>query len=594
MRTAKSPLRIILLVLLFAGLHQLIFVTARASQEKTKAQSAQPSGTNDGYVGSAACSGCHAGIYQQFSQTSMGRSMSSASAEFLRTVPLPASYFDQKTNRHFEVYEREARLYQTEYGVDGAGQETFRDTQQIDWIIGSGMNGMSAIARRDNYLFQAPLSFYSKPGTWGPSPGYEFADYGFNRPILAGCIFCHSGRPRPVAGTNGRFEDPAFSEMRVGCENCHGPGAAHIQAMKPGAKRPGVKTTLVVNPAKLDPYIADNICMGCHQTGDVRVLKPGKSYQDFRPGTRLDDTLAILLVPPTRESPPQADHVEHYYSMTLSKCYRASGGRLSCITCHDPHVQPSEEEAPAYFNAKCLNCHTKASCTSPSEARRRTTPLDNCIGCHMPQRDIQVISHSSATNHRIVARPDEPFPDITFQQTSAALPDLIRLDPPPPAHNTPLPRLTLLEAYGELSTTRPEYVGSYLNVLKELEQTQPENALVQAALGRRALMSQMYQQAADHLLHAVQLGSTQAIVYADLSQALVKLNRPDEALAPMQKAVESDPFNPVLQKTLVLEYINLKQYANAQTAMEHYLKVFPQDDFMRRMLASVTGKAEAK
>ena len=115
--------------------------------------------------------------------------------QILRTLPLPASYFDQKTKRHFEVYKREARLYQTEYGIDGDGQESFRDTQELNWIIGSGTNGLSAIAQRDNYLFQAPLSFYSKPGTWGPSPGYEFADYGFNRPILAGCIFCHSGRP---------------------------------------------------------------------------------------------------------------------------------------------------------------------------------------------------------------------------------------------------------------------------------------------------------------------------------------------------------------------------------------------------------------
>jgi len=28
------------------------------------------------------------------------------------------------------------------------------------------------------------------------------------------------------------------------------------------------------------------------------------------------------MVPPKRESPPQQDLLEHYYSMTLSKCYR--------------------------------------------------------------------------------------------------------------------------------------------------------------------------------------------------------------------------------------------------------------------------------
>src|SRR5438105_8155777 len=33
-----------------------------------------------------------------------------------------------------------------------------------------------------------------------------------------------------------------------------------------------------------------------------RSLKPGKDYKDFRPGTPLDDTLSILMVPPDRKS----------------------------------------------------------------------------------------------------------------------------------------------------------------------------------------------------------------------------------------------------------------------------------------------------
>ena len=47
--------------------------------------------------------------------------------------------------------------------------------------------------------------------------------------------------------------------------------------------------------------------------------------------------------------------------------------------------------------------------------------------------------------------------------------------------------LTLLEAYGELAANRPEYVAPYLKVLDELEQTQPENAMVQAALGTKGI-----------------------------------------------------------------------------------------------------------
>lgn len=211
----------------------------------------------------------------------------------------------------------------------------------------------------------------------------------------------------------------------------------------------------------------------------------------------------------------------------------------------------------------------------------------------MPKRDIRVIAHSTATNHRIVARPDEPFPDITFQQTIPSLPDLIHLNPAPGQENAAPPPLTLLTAYGELAANRPEYVAAYLKVLDELEKTQPENALVQSALGRRELKSGNFQAAADHLRHALQLGSTQATTYADLSDALAKLDQTEASLPPLEKAISLDPFDPVMQKTLIVRLIQLKQYARAQTALEQYLEVFPQDSFMREMLARAKGVSSA-
>ena len=547
---------------------------------------------HDGYVGSASCSRCHLGIYKQFSRTSMGRSISPITPEFLQTLPASADLYDDKLDRHFEVHARDGKLYQSEYQTDAGRKEIFRDTHALDWIVGAGANGFGALLQHDNYLFQAPLSFYSKPGTWGPSPGYEFGDYGFNRPILAGCISCHSGRPRPVAATNGRFETPPFTEMAIGCENCHGPGAAHIRAMNSGDSPR--KSHSIVNPASLSMDLANNICMSCHQTGDVRIFKEGKTYQDFRPGTPLDDVLSILMVPPTREAPPQADHLEHFYSMTLSKCYRASAGRMGCITCHNPHVEPSREEAPAYFNARCLTCHTQQSCKLSLAAREHSTPADNCIGCHMPKRDVQVISHSSVTSHRILARPDEGFPETAFHQTTPALPDLIHLNPIPGRKDDVVPPLTLLQAYGELAANKPEYVAPYLKVLAQLEQTDPDEALVQAALGRKDLKSGKLQEAADHLQRALKLGPQQANVYGDLAEATTRLGRPEEGLALLQKATVLDPFNPVLQKALVVRLISMKQYSNALVAMEHYMESFPQDSYMRKMLNLAKGEPSQK
>ena len=545
--------------------------------------------SNDGYIGSQTCSNCHSEIYRRFLQTSMGHSMSPVTPTFLRDTASSASYVNERLNRRFEVYFQDGKLFQSEAGINVDGKETFKAAHQFEWIIGAGVNGYGAILRKGNFLFQAPLSFYTRPMKWAPSPGYEFTDLGFNRPITPGCIFCHSGRPNPVSGVNGRFESLPFSEISIGCENCHGPGAAHLRAVTatnaPSGENPAHLNPAIVNPARLTPYLADNICMACHQTGDARVLKPGKSYQDFRPGQLLDDTLSILAVPPTRESPPSADHVEHYYSMTLSKCYRASQGRLSCITCHDPHVEPSREEAPAYFRSKCLMCHTNQSCKIPIATRMQKTPANDCRSCHMPKRDIQVISHSSATNHRIVATPDEPYPDVTFQQTTASLPDLIHLNPAPGKDTVPPPLLTLLAAYGGLAENKPGYVAPYLKVLSQLEQTQPGDPLVQAALGRRDLKNGDFPAAASHLRRALQSGTPAATTYADLADALAHLGQTEEALPLIEKAIELDPFNPVTQKMLVVRLIETKQYVRAHEALEQYLEVFPQDDFMRQMLA---------
>ena len=324
--------------------------------------------------------------------------------------------------------------------------------------------------------------------------------------------------------------------------------------------------------------------MFCHQTGDVRVLQPNRDYRDFRSGQPLDDTLAIFLVPPKRESPPPPDHVEHYYSMTLSKCYRSSGRGLGCISCHDPHVQPSRSEASAYFAKRCAACHTDTSCKIPLRARLQQNPPNDCAGCHMPKHDIGVILHSSATNHRIMARPDEPLPEAAFHQTSPELPDLIHLSAVPGKEGTPPSTLVLLQAYGELMDKAPEYRARYLAVLSEMEKSQPQNALVQASLGRRDLVDGNALDAAAHLRRALEIGPPQAVTYADLAEAQSKLGQTTDAIRSLERSIELDPFNAVFQKKLILQFIETKQYAQAETALLHYVQTFPQDSFMRQML----------
>jgi Flp pilus assembly protein TadD len=291
--------------------------------------------------------------------------------------------------------------------------------------------------------------------------------------------------------------------------------------------------------------------------------------------------------------------------MIMSKCYRASAnqlaaGQMRCISCHDPHVEPTADEAPAFFNGKCMSCHTERSCTAPTATRQATAPADNCIGCHMPQHENPALAHSSITNHRIVTRSDEPYPDAVFEQTTAALPDLVYLNgrlngrlngsrnhvPGRDSNeSSPPPGVALLEAYDQLHEQWPEYSAAWLRTLNALEKSDPDKALVQASLGHRDLEDGKLEEAAAHLRRSLELDPAQFAVYVDLSAIAGHKGQVDEAVAFARKAVTLDPFNAATRKVLVLRLINAKRYAEALPAMEQYLHDFPEDDLMRKMLA---------
>jgi hypothetical protein len=290
------------------------------------------------------------------------------------------------------------------------------------------------------------------------------------------------------------------------------------------------------------------------------------------------------MVPRKREDTSDSDHVQHYYEMSMSKCFRSTAGQLRCATCHDPHVEPTTEEAPAYFNQKCMDCHADRTCSLPPQTRRQTTPADNCIGCHMPERSVPETAHTSLTNHRIIARPGEPWPDAAFQQTSLSLPDLVHLNRVP-GRSEDIPPMTLLEAYREISERKPEYLAPYRKLLDDLERQSQESAALEMALGRRDLQGGDPQGAIEHLQHSLELDPQQAAAYGYLSQALEQRGRLLEAIAASGKAVSLDPYDPLLQKSLIEQLIAAKEYDKAIGAMESYLKTFPEDGMVRQMMA---------
>jgi tetratricopeptide (TPR) repeat protein len=525
----------------------------------------------------------------------MGRSLRPASeSKPLVRLGQPVVVRNESLHRSFDVSKGQDGFYQSEFEVDDTGIEVFRNKHKLEYALGSGENGISFLTRRGGYLYEAPLTYYSRSKSWEMSPGFENADFSFNRPILPACLACHSGFPQPRAPGVGAYAEPPFKELSIGCENCHGPGELHVSERSRQARLLGTVDTSIVNPAKLEPWLATNICMSCHQGTALRVLQPGRNYHDFRPGQPLNHTIALFArpLPPDRSSASTNPLLEHYSLMTMSQCYLKSKKSLSCLSCHDPHTEPRSNSAE-YYRAKCLVCHTEASCGLSLIARRAHDLADGCASCHMPKQRLIGILHSVLTNHRIVRTEAEPFPVELFNQTRPNVSGLIYLNgsPAKPASVAPL---TLFRAFRELAGSDPNYLQRYRGLLEVVAKTDQNDPDVLSGLGWLKLADtpeKNDEEAAAALTKAVENGTTRSADYEALASLLAKNGQWQEAIGVLQRGTEQFPYEKSLANRLALLYISNRQYTNALEMMRRNVQMFPEDATMRNMLkmAEMTG-----
>ena len=139
---ASYPVRVRRGVIAIVGMGFVITVHTFAQNAKNKDASPGPEFRNAApgvrYVGSNMCRGCHSAIYQHYSRTDLAHCTSlPGSILDMGWLNKPADIYNKKLNRHYQVFARDSKVYQSEYGLDSQRNETFRHTEELAYVVGT-------------------------------------------------------------------------------------------------------------------------------------------------------------------------------------------------------------------------------------------------------------------------------------------------------------------------------------------------------------------------------------------------------------------------------------------------------------------------
>ncbi|MFN3648494.1 MAG: multiheme c-type cytochrome [Armatimonadota bacterium] len=326
------------------------------------------------FAGSESCRECHQEIYDRQAESAHALTLRSLKATEPRSpVGNGQGVVDPDTGARYEMVRDGSRCA---ISVQRAGAEA---RQPLDFEFGSGRRAFAYLGKTgDHEYLDARLNYYRKIGRWDFTSGQEkplptLLEQPLGRPLgpadTALCFSCHTTVLRATgveqAGTPSSQVrlDLARSELGIRCERCHGPRQEHVRLFRAGA--------VPARPEKRSAVQINELCGECHTAPDVGPGHEGMAR--FQP-----------------------------LGLARSECFKQSAGRLSCLSCHDPHSNAREDEA--YYVSRCLSCHTP---TAPASKPRGSTgkpcpvnPKEACVSCHMP-RDSSSMLHITFTDHWI-------------------------------------------------------------------------------------------------------------------------------------------------------------------------------------------------
>lgn len=168
------------------------------------------------------------------------------------------------------------------------------------------------------------------------------------------------------------------------CENCHGPGSAHVKA---GGGR-GVGGILSFGNDDPRPVEERNgVCLACHQKGERNYW--AGSVHETR-GVACTNCHTVMKAVSRKHQLKTVVEAETCYQchnlkraqMQYSSHMPIREGKVTCTDCHNPHGSITEKLIrEASVNENCYKCHAEKRGPMLWE---HAPVRENCLNCHNP------------------------------------------------------------------------------------------------------------------------------------------------------------------------------------------------------------------